>query len=172
MRRAIEKFADRDRLLADEETRREVTCPHCAVHCSVVPDVPLEDTVCVACVRRLSIRAERSDRERRGHAVHALADWWDKAAVRGPGYGVVHCPSCGSECVVEVGEAARTLCTGCVRPLGQLPLVRMDLAARRDPTWGEEGADGTSERDGPRRVHAPPWFIGDRSCISFPGEPL
>ena len=172
MRRAIEKFADRDRLLADEETRREVICPHCAVHCSVVPDVPLEDTVCVACVRRLSIRTESPDRERPVRAGHALADWWDKAVARGPGYGVVYCPSCDSECVVEVGEAARTLCAGCVRPLGQLPLVRMDLAARRSTARGEEGADDTSAREGTRGVHAPPWFVGDRSCISFPGEPL
>jgi hypothetical protein len=164
MRRAIEKLADRDRLLASE-TRREVICPHCAVHCSVVRDVPLEETVCVACVRRLSIRSESSNRPLR--AVHALADWWDKAAVRGPGYGVVHCPSCESECVVEIGEAARTLCAGCVRPLGPVPLLRVDLAARREASIDDGSfTDDATAADGPR------WFVADRSSISFPGEPL
>jgi hypothetical protein len=133
-------------------------------------DVALEETVCVACVRRLSIRPDSSNRAPR--AVHALADWWDKATVRGPGYGVVHCPFCDSECVVEIGEAASTLCAGCVRPLGPLPLVRVDLAARRE-AYGDDRADERPLNDDMRRgSDTPPWFIGDRSCISFPGEPL
>lgn len=171
MTSAIEKLADREQPMG----RRHVVCHRCSVECSVPRDVPLEDLACIGCLRRLV--TPRATDPAATAAIAAVADWWDKAAAPGPGYGAVECPSCGTKCVVEVGSAARTGCVACVRPLGPLPLVRVDLAvprAGREPSARSDERDrhGFTDRldlrdeiDGLLRAAASP-------CLMFPGEPL
>ena len=120
---ALEKLADRER----PRHRRLVVCRRCGIQCGVSCDVPLADVACIGCLRSLAPAAGDGTRT---EALSAVADWWDKAAAPGPGYGAVACPHCANVCVVEVGSAARTGCVVCLRPLGSSPLVRSDLTAR------------------------------------------
>ncbi len=119
MTSAIEKLADREQPIL----RRQIVCRRCSVPCSVPHDVALEDVACIGCLGRL--RAPHGPDAPAG-AVSSVADWWDKASAPGPGYGAVECPHCGATCVVEVGSAARTGCVVCLRPLGALPLIRVE----------------------------------------------
>ncbi len=169
MTSAIEKLADPE----PPSRRRHIVCHRCSIECSVPRDVPLDAVACIGCLRRLGAPPLREGEP--PHAITMLADWWDKAAAPGPGYGAVQCPHCGATCVVEVGGAARTGCGVCLRPLGSSPLIRTDLAMRRG---AERRVDGRGFDD--RRpfedtcVDAEPWaarapLLGS-SCLFFPGE--
>jgi hypothetical protein len=95
-------------------------------------------------------------------AARVVAEWPDKAVAPGPGYAVVECPHCAMFCVVEVGGVARTACIGCLRPLGESPLVRIDLAERTDDPRGDDRPAFVSSWS--RITHD----LG--SCLVFPGE--
>jgi hypothetical protein len=125
MMKALEKIAGRQRRMKGS---REIVCHRCGTECVLPAGALVDATVCVGCVQRLGDPPRRHDGPAR--AARMAAEWSSKGAVRGPGYGVVTCPHCDEECVVEVGEAARTGCGACLRPLGAGPLVREDLAAR------------------------------------------
>ena len=121
MTRAIERIAD----TVTPPRRRVLVCHHCGQECAVSPHSRLDETACVACVERLASPCRDDGMDAR--AIRGVADWCDKAAAPGPGYGVVECPHCETRCVVEIGGTARTGCATCLRPLGTQPLLRMDL---------------------------------------------
>lgn len=159
MTRAIEKLAGRLRpaSYARPRDRREIICHRCGVQCAVGMDAQLDDTLCIGCQRRLG-----APRDERPRAARFVADWWDKAAAPGPGYGAVTCPHCRVACVVEVGGAVRTGCVACLRPLGAAPLVRTDLAPPAVVVVPDDGDDATD---------VTPWMVADcDSCMLFPGE--
>lgn len=164
MTRAYDKIADHD-ARGRRDHGREIVCHRCGAQCVLPAATRVDETVCVGCVQRL---ADVDDRDAWPRAARNLAAWADKAAVRGPGYGVVSCPHCAVECVVEVGETTRTGCVACLRPLGERPLVREDLPMRQQiPVEPGAGEDDVLGRDlGGWRVVEP------RPCAFFPGEPL
>jgi hypothetical protein len=164
---AIEKLADRPQ----PTKRRHVVCHRCSVECSVPRDQALEDVACIGCLRRL-VTPTPGDPAGCA-AIGVVADWWDKSAAPGPGYGAVECPYCGATCVVEVGGAARTACAVCVRPLGASPLVRVDLATQRA---GERPrpVDAADRHGVPDRLDMLERLLSVAAapCLMFPGEPL
>ncbi|HEY2387057.1 MAG TPA: hypothetical protein VGK30_08860 [Candidatus Binatia bacterium] len=166
MMSAIEKLADR----LQPTQRRHVVCHRCSVECSVPRDQALEDVACIGCLRRLVTPAPGDA----AAAIAAVADWWDKSAAPGPGYGAVDCPYCGAACVVEVGRAARTGCVTCVRPLGASPLVRVDLAAQRGGHERRTPTDAADRHGVPDRLDMLERLGGVAAapCLMFPGEPL
>jgi hypothetical protein len=121
MTKALEKVAGR-RLPA--KGSRDIVCHRCGTQCVLPAGARVDETVCGGCVQRLAEPPRRRD----GWPVIA-ARVLAESAHRGAGYGVVTCPHCSEECVVEVGAAVRTACCACLRPLGTGPLVRADLAA-------------------------------------------
>ncbi len=163
--RALEKIADRERVWGAGDGR-EIVCHRCGTQCVLPADARLDETVCVGCVQRLG----DADPVAAGwpRALRAVAEWADKAAVPGPGYGLVSCPHCEMECVVEVGEAARTGCIGCLQPLGAQPLIRKDLVTRY-PVCAGARVPVDDDVLG-RRLGGWP-FAGEASCVLFPGEP-
>ena len=165
---AIEKLAARPQPTA----RRHVVCHRCSVECSVPRDQALEDVACIGCLRRLVTPASASPA--RCAAIATVADWWDKSAAPGPGYGAVECPYCGASCVVEVGGAARTACVVCVRPLGASPLVRVDLAGQRGGGERHTTANAADRHGVPDRLDMLERLISvaGAPCLMFPGEPL
>jgi hypothetical protein len=161
--KALEKIADREPEWGTGYGR-EIVCHRCGTQCVLPPDARLDETVCIGCVQRLADVASVTGWPR---ALRAVAGWADKATVRGPGYGSVSCPHCEAECVVEVGEAARTGCIACLRPLGELPLIRKDLAAR----YAVRAAASVLVVDDDELVPDGWPFDDDASCALFPGEP-
>jgi hypothetical protein len=141
MVRVIEKIADRPARWAGANIA-EIVCHRCGTQCVLPAGMRLEEALCVGCVQRLGNADRRTD-ARPPAAARTLADWADKAAVSGPGYGLVTCPHCDADCVVAVGEVARTGCGVCLRPLGTIPLVRVDLTARAQVA----AASAVSEED-------------------------
>ena len=141
MMRALEKIAARQRRTNEN---REIVCHRCGTECVLPAWVRVDETVCIGCVQRLADPPRRHDRP--ATAVRAAAEWSNKGAVAGPGYGVVTCPHCDEECIVEVGAAARTGCGACLRPLGAGPLLRADVDGR-DPA--PHAHDATAEDDEP-----------------------
>lgn len=163
MTRALEKIAGREGTRADAH-RGEVVCRRCGMLCIVPAGARLEETACVGCIRRLGGADRSSDGV---HAIRVVAEWPDRSVVAGPGYGLVGCPHCATECVVEVGGASRTACAVCLRALGTVPLVRMDLMARARPlsTFGVAAAHDM------RDAEPAAWTGGDEiSCVFLPGE--
>ncbi|MBI3767727.1 MAG: hypothetical protein HY271_04430 [Deltaproteobacteria bacterium] len=166
MARALEKLASRERSWGDG-SGREIVCHRCGTQCVLPAGARLEETACVGCVQRLGEAGRRGDGWP-AVAMCAVAEWSNKAVVGGRGYGLVSCPHYDAECVVEVGEAARTGCIACLRPLGAQPLVRQDLAARRLvlSTLSACAEDESLDRSLLGRPIA-----DDVSCMLFPGEP-
>jgi hypothetical protein len=158
MRSAIEKLADREQPMR----RRHVVCRRCSVQCSIPLETPLEDVACIGCLRRLATPTTPDGGP--PSALATLADWWDKAAAPGPGYGGVECPHCGARCIVEVGSAARTGCVVCLRALGSSPLIRTDLVTRHIAR--------VYEAMDPDEVTETRVRLRDTPCLFFPGEPL
>ena len=163
MVKAYDKIADRH-ARRPHDHGREIVCHRCGAQCVLPAATRVDEVVCIGCVQRL---ADFEDR-RTPRAARSAAEWADKSAVRGPGYGVVGCPHCAAECVVAVGETARTGCVACLRPLGERPLVRADLSAPRHmPVDAGERDDEALGRD------LGAWsFTEPSACAFFPGEPL
>src|SRR5262249_40168803 len=95
MTKALERIAGRRR---PAKSGGDIVCHRCGTQCVLPAGARVDATVCIGCVQRLADSAPR----RRGWpamAVCASTEWSDKAAVRGPGYGVVSCPHCDEECV-------------------------------------------------------------------------
>jgi len=138
MTKALEKIAGRQRRTTEH---RSIVCHRCGTECVLPAGARVDETVCIGCVQRLADPPRRHDRP--ATAARSAAEWSNKGAVRGPGYGVVACPHCDEECIVEVGEAARTGCGSCLRPLGAGPLVRADIVVRDSAP----GARRTTEDD-------------------------
>ncbi len=150
MTKALEKIAGRQRWTNEG---REIVCHRCGMECVLPAGARVDETVCVGCVRRLADPPPGD-----AVAARALADWSNKATVRGPGYGIVACPHCDEECVVEVGAAARTGCGACLQSLGTGPLVRADLAARE---IAPEAHVGAADEDEPVPRYALRWRYVD-----------
>src|SRR6266481_8096852 len=153
MMRALEKIAARQRRTNEN---REIVCHRCGTECVLPAWVRVDETVCIGCVQRLADPPRRHDRP--ATAARAAAEWSNKGAVAGPGYGVVACPHCDEECVVEVGAAARTGCGACLQSLGTGPLVRADLAARE---IAPEAHVGAADEDEPVPRYALRWRYVD-----------
>jgi hypothetical protein len=141
MTKALDKIAARQRRTNED---REIVCHRCGTECVLSAGARVDETVCIGCVQRLAEPSRRHDGP--VTAVRAMAEWSNKGSVGGPGYGLVTCPHCDEECIVEVGAAARTGCGRCLRPLGAGPLVRADVVGR-DP---EPDTPAITEDDEPR----------------------
>jgi hypothetical protein len=106
---------------------RLVACATCGTGCAVPVRADLGRVGCIACLRPFESSPSAA-------ALTSVADWWEKSRVPGPGYALVDCPRCATECVVPVGVALEeTGCIGCLAPLGPGPLVRRELPASRMP---------------------------------------
>jgi len=145
MTKALEKIAGRRRRM---NVDRDIVCHRCGTECVLPAGARVDETVCIGCVQRLADRPRAHDRP--AAAVCAVAEWSDKGAVGGPGYGIVACPHCGEECVVEVGAAARTGCGACLRPLGAGPLIRADVSASEPGVTERRGAAEEDDEPLPR----------------------